>query len=185
MARRAKRVKPPKQLKLDVIPREGQEGRELDDLEKTAYAMLDQIAAAHHPHLAEARIVAAWMRDVKSDADGRLHLGQARKAADPHRQMHNCDWIICLNRQAFQEFNEAQRRALIDHELCHAAAAYKKNGDKKFDAAGRQCYRVRKHDVEEFREIIQRHGCWKSDLEAFFQAALERRKEPLLEKKAE
>jgi hypothetical protein len=47
------------------------------------------------------------------------------------------------------------------------------------DALGRGIYRVRKHDIEEFHEIIARHGCYKRDLEQFAKV-IEKRKQQTL-----
>lgn len=49
---------------------------------------------------------------------------------------------------------DAQRLALVDHELCHCAV-YEGN------------LKMRAHSIEEFSAIINRHGLWKPDLEWF------------------
>lgn len=49
--------------------------------------------------------------------------------------------------------NLTQKAALIDHELCHC------DYDDVEEVAG-----IRGHDVEEFREIIERYGLWRQDL---------------------
>ena len=41
-------------------------------------------------------------------------------------------------------------------------------------------WRIRKHDLEEFREIVARHGTWKGDIEKFAEALLAKKNEPLL-----
>jgi hypothetical protein len=43
---------------------------------------------------------------------------------------------------------------------------------------GKYVFRVRKHDVEEFSEIVERHGIWKHDLQVFADALLKGRLEP-------
>lgn len=52
------------------------------------------------------------------------------------------------------------------------------------DTKGRLCWRLRGHDIEEFYGIVERHGCYKRDLQKFAEALRERRKaeakEPLL-----
>jgi hypothetical protein len=52
----------------------------------------------------------------------------------------------------------------------HAACVYDEQGRIKVDERGRTCYRVRKHDLEEFADIVTRHGCYKRDIEDFAQA---------------
>jgi hypothetical protein len=43
------------------------------------------------------------------------------------------------------------------------------------DDLGRRVYAIRPHDVEEFEDVIKRHGTYKRDLERFAAALLTRR----------
>jgi hypothetical protein len=136
------------------------------------YLILQEMLAQHHPHLAEANIGLAWQKGWNADKDGRLTLGQCRKASDLDRARTGQDAVILLNRYVWEdpEFGPAQKRALIDHELCHLALALDPEGEPKFDELGRVCYRMRKHTIEEFHEIVDRHGLYKSDLQSFAEA---------------
>ena len=59
----------------------------------------------------------------------------------------------------------------MDHELCHASVRCDKNsGEPMVDERNRLIYRIRKHDIEEFADIVERHGTYKRDLELFAQA---------------
>jgi len=51
---------------------------------------------------------------------------------------------------------DAQRVALVDHELCHCQV-----DEEEFTPW------VRPHSIEEFTEIVDRHGLWEPDLERF------------------
>lgn len=73
-----------------------------------------------------------------------------------------------------------KKRALVDHELCHAAPVLNKQLEPVYNEAGRAVYRSRKHDIEEFRCIVERHGCYKRDLEEFAKALLAKRETPML-----
>lgn len=92
------------------------------------------------------------------------------------------DYVIVLNKEVWEdpEFSREKKLALLDHEMCHTAPALDADGDKVRDTKGRLCWRVRGHDIEEFRGIVERHGTYKRDLEMFAQALLRRKKEPLL-----
>lgn len=146
------------------------------------YKIMDELIRKHHDHLCDAKIVIAWRFGWNEDDDGNIRLGQCRKASDIDRDLHNFDFIILLNSEAWNasNFSEAQMKALIDHELCHAEVSRDEDGEVKIDEHGNTVYRVRKHDIEEFQEIVARHGCWKHELRAFAEAALERAKSPLL-----
>lgn len=151
-----------------LIPVDSPAGRRL-------YGMLEALIAAHHRPIMEARIALAWNLSWKPDVDGRVTLGKCKKASDLDRELAAFDFVILL-RQAFIDnptVTDDQRRALLDHELCHAAVSYDTSGEPKIDERGRTIYRIRKHDIEEFAEIVERHGCYKRDLE-HFAAALRR-----------
>lgn len=134
------------------------------------YPMLRRLVEAYHEELRDARIALAWCTSWKADVDGRVTLGKCRKASDLDREIAEYDFIILLN-QAFWVSSDVtfpQREALLDHELCHATVALDpKTLEPIVDERGRTVYRIRKHDVEEFRDIVLRHGVWKQDLEDF------------------
>lgn len=140
------------------------------------YLLLHELISKHHEHLRDARIALAWAKSWKPDVDGRLILGKCKKASDLDRELAAFDFIILLNRGFWRDpdVTDAQRRALLDHELCHAAVAYDQRGEPIIDERGRQVFRLRKHDIEEFAAIVERHGTYKRDLETFA-AALRRR----------
>lgn len=184
MGRRLKFKEPkPKAEKvprLTIVRRESLKVENPDKLAVEAYQMLDDLVERFHVHLKKAEILIAWLRGLKANPDDQLKLGQAVKAADIPRQLANVDWIIALNRNAFEMFTPQQRRAIIDHELCHAAVSINpKTGEEKTDAHGRTVYRVRRHDIEEFREVVKRNGLWKDDLQNFWQSIVESDKAPL------
>jgi hypothetical protein len=149
-----------------------------DEDAERIHPLIAELVKDHHSHLSAARIGAAWRRKLKRDKDGLLVLGKCKKASDCDREFHDLDFVIILNQEAWSMLNDAQRRALVDHELMHANVARDKYGSPKEDVNGRAVYRVRKHDVEEFRDIITRHGCYKADLEAFVRAAMDSPKPP-------
>lgn len=138
------------------------------------YPMLEQIVGAHHEDLdrTNARIALAWAMSWKADADGIVKLGQCKKASDLDRELAAFDFIVLLNMEWWQdaEVTDDQRRALLDHELCHAALKYDTDGDAVRDEKGRYVYRTRKHDIEEFSSVVERHGLYKRDLERFYAA---------------
>lgn len=128
---------------------------------------------AHHRHLGDAKIALAWHAGYKPDTDGHVVLGKFKRASDLDRQLVDYDFILILNREFWTgpTTTDEQRRALVDHELCHGQVKNGPDGEPLEDELGKVIYRTRKHDVEEFAEIVERHGIYKRDLELFFQAA--------------
>ena len=146
------------------IPRKDAGG----DMVAECYRIMEEfLKLPAHEHLKAARIAMAWNLSWKPDADKRLVLGKCKKASDLDRQLHRFDFVILLNKEVWEKslesFGNKLKRALIDHELCHAQVALDGDGNVKKDEDGRICYRIRGHDLEEFREIVERHGVWNWD----------------------
>ena len=62
-------------------------------------------------------------------------------------------FVIEISHNTWIGLDDAQRRALVDHELCHCVLEETEDGE---------VLSIRGHDFEEFAEIIQRHGLWSS-----------------------
>jgi hypothetical protein len=166
-----KRKKKSKPVQIKIIPR---------DEKPELYDLMNELISNHHHHLIDANIAIAWRYGWKEDQDGRTKLGQAKKLSDLDRELRTedgkeIDLVILLNFEAWNraDFKEKHQSALIDHELCHFQVAVDEDGEFKLDSRGRAVYRIRGHDVEEFTEIVSRHGIWKNDLEKFARVTVE------------
>lgn len=143
----------PKKVAFELIDRASVLGHPM-------YALLDELVDVHHQDLRKARIALAWCTSWKPDPDGNVTLGKCMKASDLYREMAPYDFVILLARWFWraEETTAAQRRWLLDHELCHADVKLDKYSHPVEDERGRQVFRTRRHDFEEFIEIIERHG---------------------------
>ena len=145
--------------------------KRLNDQEEVnvVYQLMDELNRAYHPELVEAKIALAWLYDVKPDRDGHMTLGWARKESDLHRQLHGYDIIIGLNYDWWHDnqVSDSQRKALLDHELCHVKPVVDDDGSVRLDDLGNTVWYIRKHDLEEFGEVVRRHGMYKQNLETF------------------
>jgi hypothetical protein len=65
-------------------------------------------------------------------------------------------FVIVISADTWKRLDERQRRALVDHELCHCVVSY--------DDDGMPVLSTRTHDIEEFGSIIDRHGLWTTHL---------------------
>jgi len=151
------------------------------------YELLAEVRAENHFDTAEANVALAWKKGTKPDADGRLLLGRCVRASDLQRELIDYDFVIVLNKEIWDdpEFGRTKKLALLDHEMCHAARAVDDDGEKKIDTKGRPVWRSRGHDIEEFHEIVMRHGIWRRDLEKFAQALVDRKKNSLFADESE
>ena len=146
------------------------------------YRNMEQLIVDHHSHLADAKIALAWHRGWNEDADGRVKLGTCKKGSDLDRELHGFDFVITLNENIFEasSFTEEHKAAVIDHELCHAAVDLDADGKPKADERNRNCYRLRRHEIEEFSDVVARHGIYTGNLEKMAAAIEEARNRPLL-----
>jgi hypothetical protein len=118
--------------------------------------MANEIVEKYHPDLKEANI-GFLFRDETQVSQGKEVLGKASKVPDRLKPYLDYDFIIWIDESAWIKLMDHQRKALIDHELCHCTLD---------EGAAKMVH----HDIEEFQAIIERHGVWHSDLAAFAMA---------------
>src|SRR5512146_2541757 len=122
------------------------------------YAIMEEIIATRRQDLDGVKIGIAWHAGWRPDADGvRVH-GKCLKRTDLDRAIDGYDFLIVLNEQSWQAFDEKAKRRLITHELEHAQIARDGNGEIKIDDKGRVVTRIRKHDFADFRDIVEQFG---------------------------
>jgi hypothetical protein len=143
------------------------------------YKFCRDLVKAHHSHLANARIALLWRRGWKPDKDGHLRFGQAKKASDCDRALKDYDFAILLNEAVWLELTADQRKALMDHQLCHCEVQRSAVGEIVENDEGKTVYRTRKHDVEEFTEIGNRHGSWTPNMKALIEQISDKGQMPL------
>lgn len=133
-----------------------------------AASIAERYIRDYHPHLIDARILYLLTSQKRSRA-GKTVLGSAAKLAALPRYLSSgtsaaveegYDFLILIGADEWEHLTGAQREALIDHELCHCQDVASPDDDEPKWA-------LRGHDVEEFRCVIERHGLWKPDVQAF------------------
>lgn len=166
----------PRKIPYQLVERDSAEGEDV-------YGMLDRLCERWHQELPFNRIAIAWAFAWKPNVDGQVTLGKCKKASQLDRELMDFDFVILLNRGFWTEerVTDEMREALLDHELCHATIDLDNEGEPKIDTRGRVLYRTRKHDIEEFQQVVARHGVWKQDLRDFAGQLLKAKKFPLLE----
>ena len=113
------------------------------------------IIESHYPHLEDARILFLF-RETAQESCGKVVLGKASlcSAREQAIAREAFAFKIELAWDYWQAADEAFRRALLDHELCHCTVR-------------KDAWAIRSHDIEEFAVIVERHGAWTSDVGAF------------------
>lgn len=118
---------------------------------KSVIELADQVLKRYHEHLEDMN-VGILFRDEAPVSDGHTTLGMAKKVTDEMRAAGlDFHFVIWFAEDTWWDLTDAQRLALVDHELMHCTVAVKDGQLKP---------KIRKHDFEEFNEIIERHGLW-------------------------
>ena len=149
------------------------------------YGLLEETYAKNHfkrMRETKPKIALGESKTWSADPDGRQRLGLCKRVSELDRQLHGFDYVILIHESVLENkeaFGEKLLRALIDHELCHCSVSLDSDNEIKRDENGRPIYRIRKHDLEEFQEIVHRHGLYKNDIARFARVIVENQKRPL------
>jgi hypothetical protein len=115
----------------------------------------------YHPHLNDVRVDYLFRYPPQFTA-GRIVLGKARKISGLNAFLaRNSEpfFVMEIAGDPWETLSARRKEALVDHELKHM----------QIDDAGVAV--VIPHDIEEFVEVIERHGIWNRSLETFNLAA--------------
>ena len=140
---------------------------EMDDTQ-LPYIFMDALIAQFHPELAEASIVVGYNYGWKANRDAKIVLASVSLFSDFDRQMHGKDIRILLNYNYWHNpvTTDDNRRALIDHQLCHPRPIMDMDlGISLKNDMGYVKYYLRAHDIEDFAEVVERWGIWMVDME--------------------
>src|SRR5690554_783393 len=100
------------------------------------HTMLDAIIKENHKDFTDTNFLILF-KHGGWDSKGRRILGKAKVVGEDMRSTFGKDAIIYLNKDAWNYLNEAQRKYLLDHELCHLDIIQDKNYDTVLASDGR------------------------------------------------
>lgn len=131
-------------------------------------AIADKLIDQYHDHLRRVRIEYVFVTELVKKG-GKLIWGQARKVsglsawlATPEEERSdepNPFFVVEIILPMWNRLEERQRIALVDHELSHFSTDY---NDKPL---------MIPHDLEEFTNVVRRHGLWRPEVEFFAEAS--------------
>lgn len=130
------------------------------------YGLVDTALSKWHQHLNSPHVLLWWSSSWKPDKDGHTKLACISKSSDRLKEVVEHDLCIDLNKELWNTLNPDQQLAVIDHEFCHVDLVETEDGPK-LDERGRTVYRMKRHDLEEFRAVVDRHGLYLADVQAF------------------
>lgn len=135
-------------------------------LDHEAYNVLAEVRELAHDHLADAHIALLWILEPKT-RKGKRVLGLNASVPERWYRISGVDRVIEIDHSFWQSATDAEKRYLIDHELCHFAPTLDESGDQATDLTGRRLYTSVPHDVEEFAGPVSRWGVQNTDLRRF------------------
>ena len=106
--------------------------------------LAEAIRGEHHDDLEGASIAYVFV-DKAPVTQGKLVAGRMIRLSAMLRFLTNFDFVLLLAEDLWQKHNDAQRRATVDHELCHG---YMDDEEPQ----------SRHHDLTDFCEVVARHG---------------------------
>lgn len=100
----------------------------------------------HQIHLANARIGFVF-RNEMSPQGGKDDYGYTKLISKENQFFIPYDFVVTIVEDRWTRLSPLQQKALVDHLLCHCGGTPAK-------------WRMRKHDYEEFIEVVARYGVW-------------------------
>lgn len=138
------------------------------------------LIAKHHTDLVDVRIEYVF-RSETAKSRGKEVWGQARKISGLNAYLSQEDgpneaesgdvdyFVIEISEPVWKDLDAGQRKALVDHELCHLTTSFN-------EETGEVTLKLLHHDVEESRAVVIRHGLWRPDLSDFSAALPEKQR---------
>lgn len=152
------------------------------DVAKIAGALIEE----HHTHLDGIRIEYVF-RSEAAVTGGKQVWGKARKITGLNAYLATNAYldqtgdgegpdpffVVEIAADIWAELNDAQRIALVDHELCHCGITVDDDGAMKLATLA--------HDLEEFQAVVHRHGMWRPEIRKLVKTADDHEQLSLLE----
>jgi len=131
----------------------------------------------YHAELATARIQYCFSSDCWSK-NGREVWGKVQKLSGLNEYLIEKDFIITVALEKWNDLTEAQRTALVDHLLSRCT------GEEDEDT-GEYKWKVSDPEVQEFTDVLFRHGAWHEGLRDFVLQAKKVNIEDIVEEEVE
>lgn len=117
----------------------------------------------YHAQLATARILYVFSSDSWTK-NGRELSGKVQKLSGFNEWAVERDFVIFVAQNKWNDMTESQRSALVDHLLSSCT------GDED-DDTGEYKWKVLDPEVQEFTDVLFRHGAWHEGLVDFVKQA--------------
>jgi hypothetical protein len=118
--------------------------------EKIAQELIENTAELEYIKKSNARIIYLESDSTKKNGTERLVLGECEKVASKNQWAISADFTITVYKNNCIGLSEEQIKILLFHELLHVGIDYGTDGG--------EVYSVKKHDLEDFKVIVDKYG---------------------------
>lgn len=135
----------------------------------------DELIPKYHHHIEEYEITVKYifLLDKTPKKGGKEVWASCRKITNLNAFLAGDDdndepfFVITVSKSIWDILPPDERKALIDHELCHIHAEL--GEDKEGEPVVKTS--LKPHDLEEFTSIVRRWGLWRDDIKDFIESA--------------
>lgn len=111
-----------------------------------------KLVSKHHSHLGSARIKYICRNRAAMRA-GRPVPGNVYKMSGKFEYLVECDFVLEVALEVWNDLQPSQRIALVDHLLTRCRG-------EEVEESGEMKWKVVPPEVQEFSEVAERHGQW-------------------------
>lgn len=130
----------------------------------------------YHAGLHTARILYCFSSDCWTK-NGREVMGKVQKFSGLNEYIAERDFVVLVAMDKWNDLTEAQRTALVDHLLSRCTG-------EEDDDTGEIKWKLTDPEVQEFTDVLFRHGAWHQSLQDFVRQAKKVTIEDLVEEEA-
>lgn len=121
------------------------------EVEEIAKELINKYPENLDENIAEAKIAYIFNLREKCSYYGKIQL-----PGNAWEFLFDYTFVMIIHKEAWNTFDDNQKQALVFHELSHIAH----KNDKDENVLWRLC----KHDIEEFLNVIKHFGAWSDNL---------------------
>jgi len=122
--------------------------------------VIKNLVSKYHTDIAQAKIGVIWKEKASGDETNKKLATMSKVSEKQKASGVDYNFVMEIASDTWNDLTPEQRVSLIDHELCHA-------GCEEDETTSEKKYTIIKHDLEEFRSVVERHGFWRDSVTKF------------------
>lgn len=135
-----------------------------------------QVIKERRPELSMLSICYLFRGEAAVSND-KVVAGMCIKVDDRNWTIHKHDFLIEIAKDVWDEASDLFRDAIMDHELGHCGIRMEGPNEPRIDEkTGRLRVYIIPHDIEEFADVLERHGDYHAALREFLNSFVEFKK---------